>query len=132
MGQPDRCQHAVHLINELIQTAQVTHMCYIWLELVAAGCLSSDVPMRLILDSSGFDPVKIVCVQERDGFSSALRGGRVRGRGDWTVGSPGPLQEVTYTISADKCGLVIGKGRRSIIIDEDGTVLSVTEQSLWT
>ncbi|KAM9743574.1 LOW QUALITY PROTEIN: far upstream element-binding protein 3-like [Menidia menidia] len=73
MGQPDRCQHAVHLINELIQTAQ-----------------------------------------ERDGFGSALRGGRVRGRGDWTVGSPGPLQEVTYTIPADKCGLVIGKGGETI------------------
>lgn len=24
MGQPERCQHAVHLINELIQTAQVS------------------------------------------------------------------------------------------------------------
>lgn len=23
MGQPDRCQHAVHLINDLVQTAQV-------------------------------------------------------------------------------------------------------------
>ncbi|XP_029365516.1 far upstream element-binding protein 3-like isoform X2 [Echeneis naucrates] len=73
IGQPDRCQHAVHLINELIQTAQ-----------------------------------------ERDGFGSALRGGRVRGRGDWTMGSPGPLQEVTYTIPADKCGLVIGKGGETI------------------
>ncbi|XP_037338904.2 far upstream element-binding protein 3-like isoform X4 [Pungitius pungitius] len=73
MGQPDRCQHAVHLINELIQTAQ-----------------------------------------ERDGFGSALRSGRVRGRGDWTMGSPGPLQEVTYTIPADKCGLVIGKGGETI------------------
>ncbi|XP_061881268.1 far upstream element-binding protein 3-like isoform X2 [Entelurus aequoreus] len=73
MGQPDRCQHAVHLINELIHTAQ-----------------------------------------ERDGFGSALRGSRVRGRGDWAVGSPGPLQEVTYTIPADKCGLVIGKGGETI------------------
>ncbi|XP_008401017.2 far upstream element-binding protein 3-like [Poecilia reticulata] len=73
MGQPDRCQHAVHLINELIQTAQ-----------------------------------------ERDGFGSALRSSRVRGRGDWTMGSPGPLQEVTYTIPADKCGLVIGKGGETI------------------
>ncbi|XP_077942612.1 far upstream element-binding protein 3 isoform X10 [Gasterosteus aculeatus] len=73
MGQPDRCQHAVHLINELIQTAQ-----------------------------------------ERDGFGSALRSGRVRGRGDWTMGSPNPLQEVTYTIPADKCGLVIGKGGETI------------------
>uniref|UniRef100_A0A3P9AS17 Far upstream element binding protein 3 n=1 Tax=Maylandia zebra TaxID=106582 RepID=A0A3P9AS17_9CICH len=73
MGQPDHCHHAVHLINELIQTAQ-----------------------------------------ERDGFGSALRSGRVRGRGDWTMGSPGPLQEVTYTIPADKCGLVIGKGGETI------------------
>ncbi|XP_026177137.1 far upstream element-binding protein 3-like isoform X4 [Mastacembelus armatus] len=73
MGQADRCQHAVHLINDLIQTAQ-----------------------------------------ERDGFGSALRGGWVRGRGDWTMGSPGPLQEVTYTIPADKCGLVIGKGGETI------------------
>lgn len=23
MGQPDRCQHAVHLINDLVHTAQV-------------------------------------------------------------------------------------------------------------
>uniref|UniRef100_A0AAX7SW19 K Homology domain-containing protein n=1 Tax=Astatotilapia calliptera TaxID=8154 RepID=A0AAX7SW19_ASTCA len=52
--------------------------------------------------------------QERDGFGSALRSGRVRGRGDWTMGSPGPLQEVTYTIPADKCGLVIGKGGETI------------------
>ncbi|XP_061527268.1 far upstream element-binding protein 3-like isoform X2 [Phycodurus eques] len=74
MGQLERCQHALHLINELIQTAQ-----------------------------------------ERDGFGSALRGSRVRGRGgDWTMGSPGPLQEVTYTIPADKCGLVIGKGGETI------------------
>uniref|UniRef100_A0A667XQ88 K Homology domain-containing protein n=1 Tax=Myripristis murdjan TaxID=586833 RepID=A0A667XQ88_9TELE len=73
MGQPDRCQHALHLINDLIQTAQ-----------------------------------------ERDGFGSAMRSGRVRGRGDWTMGSPGPLQEVTYTIPADKCGLVIGKGGETI------------------
>ncbi|XP_061133650.1 far upstream element-binding protein 3-like isoform X1 [Syngnathus typhle] len=73
MGQPERCQHALHLINELIRTAQ-----------------------------------------ERDGFGSALRANRARGRGDWTMGSPGPLQEVTYTIPADKCGLVIGKGGESI------------------
>ncbi|XP_077571042.1 far upstream element-binding protein 3-like isoform X2 [Stigmatopora nigra] len=72
MGQPERCQHALHLINDLIQTAQ------------------------------------------RDGFGSVLRSSRLRGRADWTVGSPGPLQEVTYTIPADKCGLVIGKGGETI------------------
>lgn len=58
----------------------------------------------------------LVFSQERDGFGSALRGGRVRGRGDWTMGSPGPLQEVTYTIPADKCGLVIGKGRKLSLV----------------
>uniref|UniRef100_A0A6Q2YMS9 K Homology domain-containing protein n=1 Tax=Esox lucius TaxID=8010 RepID=A0A6Q2YMS9_ESOLU len=74
MGQPDRCQHAVHLINDLIQTAQ-----------------------------------------ERDGFGgSGGPRGRGRGRGDWGMGSPGGLQEVTYTIPADKCGLVIGKGGDTI------------------
>uniref|UniRef100_A0A6Q2XU19 K Homology domain-containing protein n=1 Tax=Esox lucius TaxID=8010 RepID=A0A6Q2XU19_ESOLU len=73
MGQPDRCQHAVHLINDLIQTAQ------------------------------------------RDGFGgSGGPRGRGRGRGDWGMGSPGGLQEVTYTIPADKCGLVIGKGGDTI------------------
>ncbi|KAJ8285659.1 hypothetical protein GJAV_G00029480 [Gymnothorax javanicus] len=74
MGQPDRCQHAVHLINELVHTAQ-----------------------------------------ERDGFGGAggLRS-RGRSRGEWNMGAPGGLQEVTYTIPADKCGLVIGKGGETI------------------
>ncbi|XP_062844815.1 far upstream element-binding protein 3 [Trichomycterus rosablanca] len=74
MGQPERCQHAVHLINELVQTAQ-----------------------------------------ERDGFGGALGArGRGRSRSDWNMGAPGGLQEVTYTIPADKCGLVIGKGGETI------------------
>uniref|UniRef100_A0A672IV48 K Homology domain-containing protein n=1 Tax=Salarias fasciatus TaxID=181472 RepID=A0A672IV48_SALFA len=67
MGQPDHCHHAVHLINELVQTAQ-----------------------------------------ERDGFGGAM--GR-RGRGDCSMGG---LQEVTYAVPADKCGLVIGKGGETI------------------
>ncbi|KAM6986581.1 far upstream element-binding protein 3 isoform 2-T2 [Aplochiton taeniatus] len=74
MGQPDRCQHAVHLINELVHTAQ-----------------------------------------ERDGFGSPMGPrGRGRGRSDWNMAAPGGLQEVTYTIPADKCGLVIGKGGETI------------------
>ncbi|XP_031659214.1 far upstream element-binding protein 3 isoform X15 [Oncorhynchus kisutch] len=74
MGQPDRCQHAVHLINELVHTAQ-----------------------------------------DRDGFGGPVGPrGRGRGRGDWSMGAPGGLQEVTYTIPADKCGLVIGKGGETI------------------
>ncbi|XP_053699578.1 far upstream element-binding protein 3 isoform X2 [Synchiropus splendidus] len=69
MGQPDHCHHAVHLINELVQTAQ-----------------------------------------ERDGFGVMGR----RGRGDCNMGGPGGLQEVTYAVPADKCGLVIGKGGETI------------------
>ncbi|KAM4697040.1 far upstream element-binding protein 3 [Rhinophrynus dorsalis] len=74
MGLPDRCQHAAHIINELILTAQ-----------------------------------------ERDGFGSlALARGRGRSRGDWNIGTPGGMQEITYTVPADKCGLVIGKGGENI------------------
>ncbi|XP_055009503.1 far upstream element-binding protein 3 isoform X2 [Boleophthalmus pectinirostris] len=70
MGQPENCHHAVHLINELVQTAQ-----------------------------------------ERDGFGGMT--GR-RGRADCNVGGLGGLQEVTYAVPADKCGLVIGKGGETI------------------
>ncbi|XP_024617986.1 far upstream element-binding protein 3 [Neophocaena asiaeorientalis asiaeorientalis] len=74
MGPPERCQHAAHVINELILTAQ-----------------------------------------ERDGFGGlAVARGRGRGRGDWSVGNPGGIQEITYTVPADKCGLVIGKGGENI------------------
>lgn len=34
-----------------------------------------------------------------------------RGRGDCNMGGPSGLQEVTYAVPADKCGLVIGKGK---------------------
>ncbi|XP_072488828.1 far upstream element-binding protein 3 isoform X1 [Notamacropus eugenii] len=74
MGLPERCQHAAHVISDLILTAQ-----------------------------------------ERDGFGSlSVPRGRGRGRSDWSVGAPGGLQEVTYTVPADKCGLVIGKGGENI------------------
>uniref|UniRef100_A0A8C5Q4Z2 Far upstream element binding protein 3 n=1 Tax=Leptobrachium leishanense TaxID=445787 RepID=A0A8C5Q4Z2_9ANUR len=73
MGLPERCQHAAHIINELIITTQ-----------------------------------------ERDGFGSlAMARGRGRSR-DWNIGTPGGMQEITYTVPADKCGLVIGKGGENI------------------
>lgn len=54
-------------------------------------------------------------LQDRDGFGGPVGPrGRGRGRGDWSMGAPGGLQEVTYTIPADKCGLVIGKGEKCI------------------
>uniref|UniRef100_A0A8C9YW93 Far upstream element (FUSE) binding protein 3 n=1 Tax=Sander lucioperca TaxID=283035 RepID=A0A8C9YW93_SANLU len=71
MGQPDHCHHAVHLINELVQTAQ-----------------------------------------ERDGFGGGVMGRR--GRSESNMGGSGGLQEVTYAVPADKCGLVIGKGGETI------------------
>ncbi|XP_063745622.1 far upstream element-binding protein 3 isoform X2 [Eleginops maclovinus] len=78
MGQPDHCHHAVHLINELVQTAQ-----------------------------------------ERDGFGGVMgRRGRsdcnMAGGGGGGSGGSGGLQEVTYAVPADKCGLVIGKGGETI------------------
>ncbi|KAL8174730.1 UNVERIFIED_CONTAM: Far upstream element-binding protein 3 [Gekko kuhli] len=40
----------------------------------------------------------ILTAQERDGFGSlAVARGRGRGRGDWSVGTPGGVQEITYT-----------------------------------
>lgn len=39
-----------------------------------------------------------------------------RGRGDCNMGGPGGLQEVTYAVPADKCGLVIGKGKEHVVI----------------
>ncbi|EPY83329.1 far upstream element-binding protein 3 [Camelus ferus] len=57
----------------------------------------------------------ILTAQERDGFGGlAVARGRGRGRGDWSVGAPGGIQEITYTVPADKCGLVIGKGGENI------------------
>ncbi|KAM5146096.1 far upstream element-binding protein 3 isoform 1-T1 [Mantella aurantiaca] len=73
MGLPDRCQHAAHIINELIVTAQ-----------------------------------------ERDGFGGlAMARGRGRSR-EWNLCTSGGMQEITYTVPADKCGLVIGKGGENI------------------
>ena len=39
-----------------------------------------------------------------------------RGRSDCNMGGPGGLQEVTYAVPADKCGLVIGKGKEHAFI----------------
>lgn len=39
-----------------------------------------------------------------------------RGRSDCNVGGSGGLQEVTYAVPADKCGLVIGKGKEHVFI----------------
>ncbi|KAJ8413883.1 hypothetical protein AAFF_G00064810 [Aldrovandia affinis] len=113
MGQPDRCQHAVHLINELVHTAQPGSA------LSPSGWLSDPQPLQLRPDPLalwlGGDLLRQVYAQERDGFGGAAGPrGRGRGRGEWNIGAPGGLQEVTYTIPADKCGLVIGKGGETI------------------
>ncbi|XP_029625213.1 far upstream element-binding protein 3 isoform X1 [Salmo trutta] len=121
MGQSDRCQHAVHLINELVQTAQVqqaspAHSLAGWLPDRAslAPSQASLDPLALWLGGGG-DLLRQVYRQERDGFGSPVGPrGRGRGRGDWNMGAPGGLQEVTYSIPADKCGLVIGKGGETI------------------
>lgn len=73
-------------------------------------------PRRLFQHYGNFPNVCVSCCcfssfKERDGFGSlAVPRGRGRGRGEWSVGAPGGMQEITYTVPADKCGLVIGKG----------------------
>ncbi|XP_034871502.1 far upstream element-binding protein 3 isoform X1 [Mirounga leonina] len=99
MGPPDRCQHAAHIINELILTAQ----------------LDCEVPRLPSAVSADGRVGGLLATQERDGFGGlAVARGRGRGRGDWTVGAPGGVQEITYPVPADKCGLVIGKGGENI------------------
>jgi len=113
MGQPDRCQHAVHLINELVHTAQRPPFPpqIAWSQ--DGSSLTPPRPTPLGAFPRWGESSLLYGQQERDGFGGAARG-RGRGRGDWNVGAPGGIQEVTYTIPADKCGLVIGKGGETI------------------
>uniref|UniRef100_A0A2K5KV58 Far upstream element binding protein 3 n=1 Tax=Cercocebus atys TaxID=9531 RepID=A0A2K5KV58_CERAT len=96
--------------------------------------IQNDAGVRIQFKPGGFDDSEILrlgywfmCVHlsshiiseliltERDGFGGlAAARGRGRGRGDWSVGAPGGVQEITYTVPADKCGLVIGKGGENI------------------
>ncbi|KAJ8286826.1 hypothetical protein GJAV_G00043740 [Gymnothorax javanicus] len=117
MGQPERCQHAVHLINELVHTAQPSSQprASLWPMdgVTLAPPQAALEPLSLWL--GGGELLRRVYGQERDGFGGpAGPRGRGRGRGEWNMGAPGGLQEVTYTIPADKCGLVIGKGGETI------------------
>ncbi|KAL0965476.1 hypothetical protein UPYG_G00281780 [Umbra pygmaea] len=121
MGQPDRCQHAVHLINELVHTAQQSPVQSLagWLpdrvSLTPTQASLDPLALWLGVACGGDNLLRQVYRQERDGFGGPVGPrGRGRGRGDWSMGAPGGLQEVTYTIPADKCGLVIGKGGETI------------------
>ncbi|XP_064163101.1 far upstream element-binding protein 3 isoform X2 [Anguilla rostrata] len=117
MGQPERCQHAVHLINELVHTAQpVSSQTRARWPLDGATLASPSAGLEpLSLWLGGGELLRQAYGQERDGFGGpAGPRGRGRGRGEWNMGAPGGLQEVTYTIPADKCGLVIGKGGETI------------------
>lgn len=116
MGQPDHCHHAVHLINELVQTAQVTASHFVAGAVKVRGAAAATSGPNLkkkkktFLSVWHFQPKfrPLALPQERDGFGGIM--GR-RGRGDCTMGGPSGLQEVTYAVPADKCGLVIGKGK---------------------
>uniref|UniRef100_S4RQZ2 Far upstream element (FUSE) binding protein 1 n=1 Tax=Petromyzon marinus TaxID=7757 RepID=S4RQZ2_PETMA len=49
------------------------------------------------------------------GMGPRGRGGRGRGFGDWSPGPPGGMQDqITYTVPAEKCGIIIGKGGETI------------------
>lgn len=74
-----------------------------------------------MLEAAGKHHLSSASFQERDGFGGlAAARGRGRGRSDWSGGTPGGAQEVTYTVPADKCGLVIGKGKRCCAAQPEG------------
>jgi len=61
-----------------------------------------------------------ICVQQRQGGSDMMGGGMGRGRGrgmdnsfggEWGGPRGNRFDGTTYVIPADKCGLVIGKGK---------------------
>ena len=80
--------------------------------------LSPHLPLPLLPITSLSSPsppsplhhLPLLCLQERDGFNGLMSR---RGRGDGGgSGASSDLQEITYAVPADKCGLVIGKGER--------------------
>uniref|UniRef100_A0A8C7XAX0 KH-type splicing regulatory protein n=1 Tax=Oryzias sinensis TaxID=183150 RepID=A0A8C7XAX0_9TELE len=88
MGPPDQCQHAVSIINDLLQS------------------IRADPPA-----SQGMSP-----------------GGRGWGRGQGSWGPPGG--EMTFSIPAHKCGIVIGRGGENIksISQQTGAFVEVCRQ----
>lgn len=100
MGPPDRCEHAASIINELLQSIRVR-------DEEGQGCMSpSQGP-----PGSGMPP-----------------GGRGRGRGQGNWGPPGG--EMTFSIPAHKCGLVIGRGGENVksINQQTGAFVEISRQ----
>uniref|UniRef100_A0A667ZMV7 KH-type splicing regulatory protein n=1 Tax=Myripristis murdjan TaxID=586833 RepID=A0A667ZMV7_9TELE len=85
MGPPDRCEHAVSIINDLLQSIRARE--------------------------EGMPP-----------------GGRGRGRGQGSWGPPGG--EMTFSIPAHKCGLVIGRGGENVkaINQQTGAFVEISHQ----
>ncbi|KAF3849053.1 hypothetical protein F7725_015550 [Dissostichus mawsoni] len=110
MGQPDHCHHAVHLINELVQTAQVSdsafckHLSEMGLEVYW------DAEAEVTATWQEEEEEEEQQEEEEEGGGGGAGGGGAGGGG----GGSGGLQEVTYAVPADKCGLVIGKGGETI------------------
>uniref|UniRef100_A0A667ZVW6 KH-type splicing regulatory protein n=1 Tax=Myripristis murdjan TaxID=586833 RepID=A0A667ZVW6_9TELE len=89
MGPPDRCEHAVSIINDLLQSIR-----------------GPPGP-----PGTGMPP-----------------GGRGRGRGQGSWGPPGG--EMTFSIPAHKCGLVIGRGGENVkaINQQTGAFVEISHQ----
>ncbi|XP_023815427.1 far upstream element-binding protein 2 [Oryzias latipes] len=89
MGPPDQCQHAVSIINDLLQSIRA---------------------------------------RDEGGQGGMSPGGRGWGRGQGSWGPPGG--EMTFSIPAHKCGIVIGRGGENIksISQQTGAFVEVCRQ----
>ncbi|XP_024115696.1 far upstream element-binding protein 2 [Oryzias melastigma] len=89
MGPPDQCQHAVSIINDLLQSIRA---------------------------------------RDEGGQGGMSPGGRGWGRGQGSWGPPGG--EMTFSIPAHKCGIVIGRGGENIksVSQQSGAFVEVCRQ----
>ncbi|KAK2092937.1 Far upstream element-binding protein 3 [Saguinus oedipus] len=77
--------------------------------------IQNDAGVRIqFKPDDGISPERAAQPRKDDFGGLAVARGRGCGLGDWSVGAPGGVQEITYTLPADKCGLLIGKGGKNI------------------
>lgn len=131
MGPPDQCQHAASIITDLLQSIRAREEGG---QGVGTGCRGRSAFIRssllMLKGRCGF-AAKQRCLfpQGPPGAGSGMPpGGRGRGRGQGSWGPPGG--EMTFSIPAHKCGLVIGRGGESVksINQQTGAFVEISRQ----
>ena len=127
MGPPDRCEHAASIINELLQSIRVRDEEGQGVSVGErrggagrAGLRAGE--RRYYLDQDSMSP------SQGPPGSGMPPGGRGRGRGQGNWGPPGG--EMTFSIPAHKCGLVIGRGGENVksINQQTGAFVEISRQ----